>query len=125
MKRWHYAVGGVRRGPVCDADLRALAASGRLRPTDLVWRAGLADWTPAANLKGLFPTDGPPPLPGKSDSPPPLPAGEPARRLVRSPDEPRHLWRASEIWVCMIVTLGLFSLYLIPSWSRPVELKLP
>ena len=46
-ERWRYGVGGTRRGPVGDAELRRLADAGTLRPTDLVWRAGMPDWVPA------------------------------------------------------------------------------
>jgi len=34
MARWHYGVGGTRRGPVGDAELRRLADAGTVRPTE-------------------------------------------------------------------------------------------
>ena len=43
-------------GPVSPENLRELAASGRLRASDLVWKQGLETWVPAARVKGLFPT---------------------------------------------------------------------
>ena len=51
---WYYAAGGNQAGPVGSDELKRLAASGELKPTDLVWRDGLADWTPASKIQGLF-----------------------------------------------------------------------
>ena len=41
-------------GPITDADLKQLAISGNLSPSDQVWKEGMAGWTTAGNLKGLF-----------------------------------------------------------------------
>ena len=51
---WYYAQGGQQFGPVSSRQLKRLAAGGQLRPTDLIWKDGIADWTPALKLKGLF-----------------------------------------------------------------------
>lgn len=40
MAMWYYAQHGQRRGPVSSSDLKNLAQSGALAPTDLVWREG-------------------------------------------------------------------------------------
>jgi hypothetical protein len=53
--QWWYARGDEQFGPVSAAELRRLASTGGLSPGDLVWREGLAEWAPAARLKGLFP----------------------------------------------------------------------
>jgi hypothetical protein len=53
--QWWYARGDEQFGPVSAAELRRLASTGALSPGDLVWREGLAEWAPAARLKGLFP----------------------------------------------------------------------
>lgn len=53
---WHYSNGGQQHGPVSAADLKALAKSGNLLPTDLIWKEGMAEWKPASNVKGLFST---------------------------------------------------------------------
>lgn len=52
---WFYMVGDKQRGPISEAQLKALAESGTLRPTDLVWREGMPQWVAAAWLPGLFP----------------------------------------------------------------------
>src|SRR5687768_3887589 len=51
---WYYAVGGNQVGPVGSDELKRLAAAGELKPTDLVWRDGLSDWTAASKIGGLF-----------------------------------------------------------------------
>ncbi len=53
---WFYSHGdGNQVGPVSTAQLKALAASGQLRPSDLVWREGMANWVQASQSKGIFP----------------------------------------------------------------------
>ena len=86
--QWYYASGGNRLGPVPFAQLRQLAAGGRLQPTDLVWQAGTPNWVPASSVASLFPpafTQAPPggftsPPPGFSPHPQPgFPTAPPAK----------------------------------------------
>ena len=51
---WHYSKDGQQHGPVSASDLKNLAKSGDLMPTDLIWKEGMAEWKPASNVKGLF-----------------------------------------------------------------------
>ena len=51
---WYFARGNKQMGPVSAVDLKRLAAAGELLPDDLVWREGLAEWTKARNVRGLF-----------------------------------------------------------------------
>ncbi len=51
---WHYSINGEKLGPVTSAELKRLADSGTLSPSDLIWREGLASWVVASNVKGLF-----------------------------------------------------------------------
>ncbi len=51
---WYFADGDVQRGPVTEAQLRALIGTGNLTPEDQVWREGMEDWTPAGEIPGLF-----------------------------------------------------------------------
>jgi hypothetical protein len=54
---WHYTLNGQPAAtPVSAAQLKQLAASGQLKPTDLVWQDGMLEWAPAGSVKGLFPT---------------------------------------------------------------------
>src|SRR5215831_17153331 len=52
--QYYYARDGKRFGPVSADQLREVAKSGWLRPTDGVWSAELGAWTPAAKIAGLF-----------------------------------------------------------------------
>jgi hypothetical protein len=54
VPEWFYADQGQQRGPVTFADLQALAAEGRLRPSDLVWKNGWPDWLAAGTQESLF-----------------------------------------------------------------------
>lgn len=63
-RQWHVAEGGAAKGPFGDAELAAMAASGRLTGTTMVWSAGMDGWKPASDteLSRLF-ANVPPPLP--------------------------------------------------------------
>lgn len=71
-KEWHYAKDGERHGPITSQQLKKLATSGDLQPTDLVWTEGNDEWKPASGIKGLFPTKPdsptPPPVPGSTNT---------------------------------------------------------
>jgi phage shock protein PspC (stress-responsive transcriptional regulator) len=66
-QQWFYAQNGQKFGPIDAAGIKQLAAAGQLQLTDLVWREGMAEWSAASRVKGLFPesvnTTTPPPLP--------------------------------------------------------------
>jgi len=44
--------------------VRAWAVTGRIKPTDYVWREGMTDWVPASTVEGLFPLGAPAPASG-------------------------------------------------------------
>ena len=97
---YYYSQAGQRCGPVPGEQLKLLAASGQVQPTDLIWKEGMSGWVPAAKVKGLFPA---PPEPARPSDPPtaPLPpnsqpqaagpasgsAGEAARTQARQAKE--------------------------------------
>jgi hypothetical protein len=68
---WFYTRDGKTKiGPVSWVQLQELTKSGQLLPTDRVWKEGIAKWTSASEIKGLFSTP-------NSSQPPPLPAALP------------------------------------------------
>ncbi len=75
--QWYVAREGKQHGPLSDAEMRTFVAQGHLKPTDLIWRQGFADWRPAP---AVFPLTGPEP----AAQPPPA-AGQPA-----APREPTY-----------------------------------
>ncbi len=54
MSEWYYAKNNQQFGPVPAQELKAMAADGRLGQDDLVWKEGLAQWTGAGRVPGLF-----------------------------------------------------------------------
>lgn len=61
---WYYLIDGEQIGPVPTADLKELAETGVLHPSDLVWKEGMPDWKPAAQVPGLLSAQPPPVRPG-------------------------------------------------------------
>ncbi len=58
-QEWFYTTDGKSRiGPISEAGLKALAASGELAPTHMVWKEGMAKWMEASAIKGLFTMQG-------------------------------------------------------------------
>jgi hypothetical protein len=53
-ENWYYTRGDANVGPVSTLELKQLASSGQLAPTDLVWKEGMSAWVQAEQLKGLF-----------------------------------------------------------------------
>lgn len=53
---WFYLVRGQEHGPITSSELRDLAASGRLSPSDSIRRTDMAAPVPASRVKGLFPS---------------------------------------------------------------------
>jgi uncharacterized RDD family membrane protein YckC len=68
--QWFYAQSGQQKGPISIDALRQLIAAGSLRPTDLVWREGMANWTALQSVPELTP---PPPAPAAAPGQAPYP----------------------------------------------------
>jgi len=80
--QWYIAREGKQHGPLSDVEMRTFVAQGHLKPTDLIWRPGFADWRPAP---AVFPFPQPEPAPA---TPRPTTQGrrpEPARGPVPPP----------------------------------------
>lgn len=50
---WFYAKGQEKSGPISEAELRALLASGQVAPDDLVWTEGMTNWSRASAVPEL------------------------------------------------------------------------
>lgn len=61
---WFYEFNGEQKGPVTETELDRLVAEGVVLPTTLVWRDGLPNWTPLAQVRVAGPTGGFTPAPG-------------------------------------------------------------
>ncbi len=85
--QWYYAQQGQRQGPVDDEQLKQLVASGQLKPSDLVWKKGMAAWMAASAVEALIPKPSvpePPPIPLQDFQLPPIPPKD-----FLPPPEPR------------------------------------
>ncbi len=74
---WYYAEGTQqtteRRGPLDDAAFEALAQSGRVRATTLVWQSGMAEWQPLSAVRpDLVRPDLVRTVPASHEAPPPI-----------------------------------------------------
>ena len=61
---WYFAHGDKQSGPITALELKQKAIAGELKPDDLVWREGMAEWTAARNVRGLFEESPQPPAVG-------------------------------------------------------------
>lgn len=50
MEQWHYTENGQQFGPISEADLGSLIAAGRVGPRSLIWREGMENWLPLAQV---------------------------------------------------------------------------
>jgi hypothetical protein len=97
MEEWYYTTNNQQQGPVSWEKLEQLASSGRLKPSDMVWKEGMTDWA-RAERKGLFMSQ---PKPARTAEPADEEVEErPRRRPVRDEDEdddrPRRRPRADD-----------------------------
>jgi len=53
MSQWHCTAGGTKYGPVELDVLRQWLNEGRVKPADLVWTEGMAEWQPASTVVEL------------------------------------------------------------------------
>lgn len=77
MASWYWSENGQQLGPCDSKQLKELARGGRIQPSSLIWKTGMADWSPASSVQGLFEgvATAPPPA---SPAPPPVPPVRPA-----------------------------------------------
>ena len=52
---WYYTTEGKQMDPVSIRELKRLVGDGTLKPTDMVWKDGMARWIRASSVKDLFP----------------------------------------------------------------------
>ncbi|MCW8129377.1 MAG: DUF4339 domain-containing protein [Planctomycetota bacterium] len=67
---WFYSNGTEQIGPITEVALKDLIKTGAVKRNTLIWKEGMAEWTPAGQVPGIF--SSPPPLPSATP-PPPLP----------------------------------------------------
>ncbi|MCY3018612.1 MAG: GYF domain-containing protein [Planctomycetota bacterium] len=126
-EKWFYGRGGQQIGPVSRDVLRQLAQAGQLSPTDLVWKQGTANWTPAGQIAGLLPNDAPVPTPTAPTAPALAapdaqrsPLGSVARKLMAQIGSPaRRLWAKPAVQEAVTI----FGSPARRLWARPIVRK--
>ena len=117
--QWYIARDGKQHGPLSDVEMRTFVAQGHLKPTDLIWRPGFADWRPAP---AVFPfqqpappaaapprptTQGARPEPARGPAPGAQPSFEPDRiRVAQGADDTGGGGRLRKVAIAVLL-LGL------------------
>ena len=98
--QWYFTKNGSQEGPISTESLQSMIASGAVATTDLIWREGMAEWTPAGQVAEFAGggTAAPPygtqvPQGGVPGLRPTGPASEKAAPAARTPPRFRRLWR--------------------------------
>lgn len=113
---WHYVQNGKSLGPVPEEQLKAMLTSGTLRPNDLVWHEGMANWTAIQEVPELQPAPTPiAPQPNPYAAPqtnvnPPAQAETQAAGPVTA--EAVELLRKTKPWVRFFSVLGIIGIVL-------------
>ena len=127
MSDIHISRAGKTFGPYVTAQAETFYREGRLKPTDLVWQDGLADWVPAFELfKHLAPTSGlPPPVPLPVESMPPImeaAAALPVRAGATGALPPKLHWGL--VLLFSMLTVGIFFIvwmFIQSSWVKKID----
>lgn len=87
--QWYIARDGKQHGPLTDVEMRTFVGHSYLRPSDLLWRPGMADWQPAPQVfPAAFQQPQPAPAPPQPVAPQaqaPAPAPQQAAPQQRQP----------------------------------------
>jgi hypothetical protein len=87
-ERWYYAHDERKMGPCSAQQLKALAASGEILPTDTIWKEGIERGSLAQKVKHLFPSASDPVPLAEPPSPPQPTPDTPAVEAESAPAEP-------------------------------------
>lgn len=94
---WYYAHHGQQAGPFSETDFAALVRDGTVRDDTLVWREGMANWLPWAQVRATG-AEVPPAVATAAAEPPAAPTGEPAGGEARgAASQPELLARDYEV----------------------------
>jgi hypothetical protein len=85
--QWYYVDDGKQAGTVNDAQLEALVGAGKVTPDTLVWRQGMENWQPYAQVSGQAIT---------AEAPPPQATCSQCGR----PFPPEEMIRHGSAWIC-------------------------
>jgi hypothetical protein len=115
-EQWFYSKGGQQQGPVSSQQLKQMAATGQLQPTDLVWKEGMEQWVAASSIKGLFVAT--------TSTPPPPPPPMPTQSNKLKPGLPpiRYSWPVVAALMLFCFPFGLYLVWTHPRWIRRTKM---
>lgn len=94
--QWYVNRSGSQKGPFTSSQLKDLARNKKIFPDDMVWMEGMAEWSPASRVKGLFPPT-PPPIPPTGTQPSPAIQSDPVLGQVITADvDVNEAWKSRE-----------------------------
>jgi hypothetical protein len=101
--QWYFSKNGVQFGPVSQSELCNKLATGEIARTELVWRDGMSDWIPAAQVPELNASAVVSAARPAVSSPysPPIGGGS------GLPDIPNYLWQAIVVTVLCCMPFGI------------------
>jgi hypothetical protein len=102
MNSWVVRRGDLNLGPFTTSELRAEIRSGAVRPHDLAWAEGVADWAPLSSYAEFASSELPSESPPAASSPPPVLA---APALTASAPQKRSIWL---MLLLTLLTLGFY-----------------
>lgn len=105
IMQWYYSKNGTQLGPVEQSELIAKLTSGEVAPSDLVWREGMVDWLPSAQineLRTLMPASQSPMAAGPVASPYTAPATGYSGEVI-----PSYLWQSIVVTILCCWPLGI------------------
>lgn len=117
----HIGRSGQQLGTFSPEQIRAALASGQLRPDDIAWHEGLADWAPLGSLVALL---APPPVAPAS----PVMAAQPARSASAAPKEQKPAkgspWKRRIILWAVLAMIAGITVPLVPEARSRLALAL-
>ena len=105
-RSWFYAAAGQQTGPVSEARLRELIASGAVTADTLVWSEGMAGWQKAGEVPGLLSAGAAPPaFPGSGGTVPTTGGYGGAAALSVDYGIWDYVWRTIVAWIGTILVI--------------------
>ncbi|MGL4399405.1 MAG: CD225/dispanin family protein [Luteolibacter sp.] len=112
--QWYYSKNGVQLGPISDGEIRGKIASGEILMTDLIWREGMRDWLPAAQVSefsllsaAATPPAEVPPLFGGSPVSPYSPPSTISPQMGNGANIPNYLWQSIVVTIFCCWPFGI------------------
>ncbi|MFM2196794.1 MAG: hypothetical protein RLZZ505_226 [Verrucomicrobiota bacterium] len=107
---WYYSKNGMQLGPLSQEELSAKVTGGEVHASDLIWREGMVDWKPLAQVpefQGSSASVMPPPV-GTGASPMPQPHAYPSGYAPGT--VPNYLWQSILVTVLCCLPFGVVSI---------------